>query len=112
MASIDGIDEVVLNLLRNKCCRLVDILNEELDVVLDGLKLILDGNALLLNHLLQWLNLCLWQCQNNFCLERNGIAHVAAVPADKTCTEVGNSLADEADHLFVGIGTTLIDFQS
>ena len=112
MATIDGVHEIVLNLFRHQCSRFVNILAEELHVALDGLELILDSQTLLLYHLFQCLYICLWQCEYHFGMRRNGIAHVAAFPADQTGTQLGDGLTHETHHLLIGVGTACVDLQT
>ena len=112
MAAIDGIEQVVLNFLGHLSCGSLNVLGEELDVLLDCTILVVEQSAPLGYVFLQSLNVLLRQCEHCRALERDGIAHVAAVPCSEACTVLGDGLVYEASHELVGIAASLVNLQS
>src|SRR3712207_5063977 len=84
MASINGVDQVVLYLHGHFRSRCSHILGKEFYATLNGLELIFKVILPISDHFFQRLNVLLRQRQHHFGLERNGIAHVAAVPTGQT----------------------------
>ena len=112
MNGIDGIHQIVLNLDRHLCLRGFNILRKELNTILYSLVFVDECVAPVIHHLLECLNILLGQCEHHLCLVGDGIAHVAAVPCGESGLTLGDCLAHETHHEFVGIGTTYIDLQS
>ena len=77
---IDSVDDVVLDFCRNKCSRLFCVFNKEFDVAFNRFKLAFNQLTLCFHHFLECCNFVFSQCKYNFCLERNGIAHIATLP--------------------------------
>ena len=112
VTGIDGIDEVVLDFHWKKASGLFSLLDKKIHVRLDTLELVLDECLLAGDHLFQSRDIGLRQGKNDLCLERNGIAHIASFPACQPGIQFGDSLAYQAYHLLVGIGTSLVDFKA
>ena len=112
VAGVDGIHEIILNLLRHELCGTVDLLGEELHAFLNATELVLDGHTLGLNKRLEVLNIVLRQSQHHLSLERNSIAHITTMPGSQTSSALSDGLTHKAYHLLVGIGTSLVDLQS
>ena len=112
MTSIDSINKVVLNINWNKTFWLLYILYEELNIWFNTLEFIFYECLLTSNHFLQSSNILLWQSQDNLCLEWDSITHITTFPRSQARTEFGNGIANEANHLLIGIGTSLIDFKT
>ena len=112
MASVDCVDEVVLDLRGQQLGGLLHRLHEELDVLLDALELILDEQALILYQFLQRLHLVGSEGEHDLCLERDGVAHVATMPYGQASAQLLHGLADEAHHLLVGVGAATVDLQA
>ena len=86
MASVDCIYQVILNLGRNLCGWSLYVLCEELDSIntLNAFEFIAELVLPVGYHIVQSLNILLWQGKNHLCLEWDGVAHVAAVPGSQT----------------------------
>ena len=61
---------------------------------------------------LQSLDVGLWQGEYSLSLERNGVAHVAAVPGGQTGAERGDGSVYQTYHLLVGVGAAFVDLQT
>ena len=90
----------------------VDGLEGQIDVVLDELELALELGLHRLDEFLQPLEVILGHDEHGLGLERDGIAHVAAMPAHQTCLVVDDCKLHEACHQLVGVGTALVDLES
>ena len=112
MASVDGVEQIVLNLLGHLSCRRFNVLNEELYVLFDGAILVVEQSAPLGYGFLQSLNVLLRQCEHSLALERYGVAHVAAVPCGEACSVLGDCLMYKTCHELVGIAASLVNLQA
>ena len=112
MHGIDGIHEVVLYLHRHLHLGCLHVLGKELDTVLNALIFVDECLAPVVHHLLESLHVLLRQCEHHLGLIWDGIAHISSVPCGKASLTLGNGLAHEAHHEFVGIGASYIDFKS
>ena len=112
MATIDGINEVVLYFNGHFHLRGFHILSNKLYASLDMTELI-DEVFLPVGHeFLQCLDVLLGECEHGLGLEGDGITHVAALPAGQTGLAFLDGFAHHAHQLFVGIGTSLVNLQS
>ena len=112
MTSIDGADEVVLNLHGHLHLRCLHILGIELNTGLNTLVFVDKVSFPVIYQLFQGLHVLLRQREHHLSLEWDGIAHVTTVPAGQSCLALLDSLSNEAHHQFIGIASTLMNLQS
>ena len=112
VAAVDSVEQVVLNLLGSLESRSLHVLGEELNVLLDSAELVVEQLAPFLYVLLQRLYVLLRQCEHHLALERDSIAHCAAVPCSQARAELGDCLMHEASHELVGVAAALVDLQT
>ena len=112
MASVDSVDDVVLNFLGHLVRGCLYSCSEELYAALDASIFVFESLFPFGNKLLQSLHVLLGQREHGLTLERNGVAHVAAVPCSKACLTLGYGVANEAHHELVGVGATLVNLKT
>ena len=80
MAGIDGVNDVVLNFLRQLILWSLHLFGKELYATLDGLVFIGEAGLPLFDKFLDSLYVLAWNGYYGLCLEWYGVAHVSSVP--------------------------------
>ena len=80
MRRIDGVDEIVLYLLRHYVCGQFNVFKCNFNFALDALVFVVERLAVVVYKFFKVGLVGFWQCQHGLGLARNGVAHVAAVP--------------------------------
>ena len=111
VTSIDGVYQVVLYFYRNLLFGSFYLNGNKLDVVFYGFKLVFKVFFPIIDKVFHVFNILFRHRENNFSLERNGIAHVSSMPRGQATSFFLDGFANKSDHKFVGIGTAFIDFK-
>ena len=106
MCRIYCVYKVVLDFLRNDVCRQGNILNKHLDAFLDALVFVVECLPVIVYKLDKVILVFLRQGEHGLCLARDGVAHVASVPACQASLVVGDGLAYYAHEHLVSIAAS------
>ena len=112
MTAVDGIDEVVLNLYGHFHLRRRHVFGKEFDAAFDVLVLIDEVSFPVVHHFLQGSDVLLRQGQHHFGLERDGVAHVATVPAGQASFALFDGLAYETHHHLICVAATFVNLKA
>ena len=112
MACVYGIYEVVLYLLGHLMYGSLHRLSEQLYAALYALVLMLEALLPLCHEVVERVYVLLGQREHHLALERDDVAHVAAVPCGEACLALRYGLTHHTRHELVGIGAALVYLQA